>query len=465
MSDKNKIQWLDKFKPGGELTEQTIETLQFLLQHDTTNPPGNETELARKIEKMYTDLKCDYISTHIIETAPNRGNLIIVINGTDPDNHSDWAFAGHLDVVPAEGEWDYPPFSGEIVQDEHDKFIYGRGSFDMKQIVAAMIVASTTLLKDGFRPQGNIKLIYNADEERGGHFGMEKLVKEHWDLIKADCIIDEGGGFKLPVGNDFVIQRGEKGKCQTKLTVKGVSGHGSTPPPYEEFAMYKLIKAAERIRKKKQRIYVTREYRESIDNLSIPSIFKFILKRKRLIRPVLSLAEKITGLPFKKIFTALISDTISPTIFKIGSKVNVISPNGELSLDIRILPDHDREFIWNELKHLIGKNLYSELDLSIIDNVASTSSSIDTEFYDTIDKTFKEIYPNANLVPILGTGGTDMKYFRHKNVPAYGFSPVIKDEDISVFGLTGLAHAPNERISLTNLMLATDFTYRMMKQV
>lgn len=463
--DKDKIQWLTKFKPGGKLTNETIAILQFLIQHDTTNPPGNEMELAKKIQQRYDGLDCDYMTTKIIETAPGRGNLIVTIKGSDPENHKDWGFAGHLDVVPAEGEWDHPPFSGEVVQHKHDRFIYGRGAFDMKQIVAAMIVGSMTLIKEGFRPKGNIKIIYNADEERGGHFGMEKLVNEHWDDVKVDCIIDEGGGFRLPLGNDFIIQRAEKGKCQTKITARGVSGHGSTPPPYEKLAMYKLIKVAERIRKKRQRIYMSDEYLESINNISLPGIAKFILKKKALVRPVLSVAQAITGLPMKKMFTAIISDTIAPTIFKMGRKENVISPSGELTLDIRTLPNHDREFIWNELERLIGKKLYSELELSIVDNVESTTSPIQTEYYHKIEETFQQIFPGANLVPLLGTGGTDMKYFRFKGVPAYGFSPVIKDEDISVFGLTGLAHAPNERISVTNLMLATDFAYRMMKQV
>ena len=45
---------------------------------------------------------------------------------------------GHLDVVPAVGEWDSSPFSME----EKDGKLYGRGTCDMKGGIAAMCEAA-----------------------------------------------------------------------------------------------------------------------------------------------------------------------------------------------------------------------------------------------------------------------------------------------------------------------------------
>ncbi|MBD3352727.1 MAG: M20/M25/M40 family metallo-hydrolase [Candidatus Lokiarchaeota archaeon] len=456
---------LPKFLNNTKEAQETIEMLQFMLRHDTTNPPGNELKLAKTLKGKMDAINCDFISSKLIETAPNRGNLIIHIHGTEPNKHPIWGFGGHLDVVPVSGVWEHDPFSGEIVQEEHDKFIWGRGAFDMKQIDTAIFMAPIFLIRENWRPKGDIKIILNADEEAGGHKGMEILVDKYWEDVKVDCLIDESGGFKLPIGHDIVIQRAEKGKCQTKLKVMGISGHGSIPPPYEEFAIYELVAILNKIRKKKQRIYITEEYCDALDHLSLPKILKLFMKSRFFIRPLIQIGEKFTKLPFRKILLPLVMDTISPTIIRAGQKVNVISPNAELSLDIRILPGHDTQHMYNELKRLLGKELYSNLELEAIDHVPASNSPPETKYYNKIEEILKKMYPKANLVPIIATGGTDMKYFRWKGVPCYGFSPTFKDEDLSVTQLTSLAHAPNERISVTNLMIATEWVYRMMRSL
>ena len=77
----------------------------------------------------------------------------------------------------------------------------------------------------------------------------------------------------------------------------------------------------------------------------------------------------------------------------------------------------------------------------------------------------QEIVPGANLVPFLSPGSTDSKYFREKGIISYGFSPILKDEDLSWAEMGALAHGIDERGSVTNLMVATEFAYRMMKKV
>ena len=99
----------------------------------------------------------------------------------------------------------------------------------MKYMGVSNAMAIITLLREEFQPKGDIKLIFEADEEKGGKEGMEILVDKYWEDIKVDCLITESGGFKLPTGKDFAIQTGEKGKCQTKIKVRGVAGHGSIP--------------------------------------------------------------------------------------------------------------------------------------------------------------------------------------------------------------------------------------------
>ena len=60
----------------------------------------------------------------------------------------------HLDVVPAEGKWTYPPFSGEIA----DGKIWGRGTGDIKCNVACFYQAVEELIKDGYTPECDVYL-------------------------------------------------------------------------------------------------------------------------------------------------------------------------------------------------------------------------------------------------------------------------------------------------------------------
>ncbi len=456
---------VDTFLHNESVIYETIQLLQLMIQADTTNPPGNEIVLAKKLQDIIKNEKCSYLTAKIIESQPSRGNLIITVKGSEPKKNLTWGFHGHLDVVQAEGEWKYPPFSGKLVQLTHDKYIWGRGALDMKNQCTAYLMALLLLIREGWKPKGNIKIIFTADEESGGKWGAEFLTKKHYKDVEVDCLIDELGGEKLPTGPDFLIQRGEKGKAQMELTFTGTAGHGSMPSHFETYAIYKLVKVLNIIRKTKQPLNVTSQYKETIDALSIPRVFKFLLKQRVLIRPLFFLAGKLFKLNIGKFFLPLLSNTLTPTIIRAGEKVNVISPKANLSLDIRILPGETELSVLASLKKKFGESLFNEITFKPISIQESTISLIETEFYSKIESVMQELYKGANLVPVLGVGGTDSKFWRVKGIPCYGFSPFMLDKDLTYDTLMGLRHAEDERISVTNLMLATEFAYRLMKEL
>ncbi len=465
ISQRERLQLQDKFKVGTPAATTAIALLQKMVRIDTTNPPGNEIALARELEAWVKGKGHYFVKTRIIESEPGRASLIVDIPGTDPGNHPSWGFMSHLDVVPAEGKWAHPPFSGELVQAEHDAFVWGRGTMDIKYLGAANLVAAFTLLEEGFRPKGNIKILLCADEEQGGYKGLEWLAKNHLDAIKVDCCLNEGGGFKIPVKDDFVIQTGEKGVFWTRLRIHGKGGHGSTPPDYGTTAIYKMVKLIGRLKKYKARLAIGDEYRATIDAISIPGAFKGLLKVKGLLRGILAIAEKATGLKFRQIVLPLVSNSIAVTNFHSGIKENSISPDAEVVLDIRTLPGVGREQVNDMIKEAIGAKLYGQVEVEPIDNQMCTTTTVDNECYRTIARITEEIYPGANLVPLLSPGSTDCKSFRERGILSYGFCPCIKDDDLTYDQLMALAHNADERLSVTNLVLGVDFAYRVMRQV
>lgn len=464
---KNRLHFLEQFNPDNNspAKEMAIKLFQMMIQTETVNPPGNEIRLAKKLEQWVKDFHFDFIKTTIVGVTPERANLIIEIIGTEPEKHPIWGFMSHMDVVPIEGQWLHPPFSGELVADKHDQFVWGRGALDMKSLGAAYLVAPFTALKEGWRPKGTIKILFCADEEQGGHQGVEWLLQNHFELVKCDCVLNEGGGFKIPFGNDFAIQIGEKGIFWTQLKIEGTGGHGSAPPKYETTAIFKLVKALNRIKKNKQPIIIKKEYLDFINALSLPNSVKFLMKRKTLLRPLLALASKLSGTDLYKVILPFVTNSIAVTNFHSGMKENSISPEAEIILDIRSLPGFKREDINANIQKVIGNDLWNQMKWIPRDNMPATTSGIDNPFYELIQKKMNEIYPNANLVPMLSGGSTDSKFFRERNIIAFGFTPIIKDEDISFDQMVQLAHNANERFSVTNLMLGVDFAYRIMKEL
>ena len=147
--------------------DEYIEFFKELIKAKSYNPPGNEMNVALKI-KSY--LKNENINCEVLPFGKNRANLIAHLN--ENFNGKNLLYNGHMDVVPpgSEGDWKYPPLSAFV---KRNKFIYGRGTTDMKAGLAAMVIALKTLKKLKLNLSGNLILNAVADEETGGKFGTK----------------------------------------------------------------------------------------------------------------------------------------------------------------------------------------------------------------------------------------------------------------------------------------------------
>jgi acetylornithine deacetylase/succinyl-diaminopimelate desuccinylase-like protein len=143
----------------GTLYQRPAELLQRLIRFDTTNPPGNETELIAFVRQLLTDAG---IPTQILAKDPNRPNLIARLPGNG--DSSPLLLQGHVDVVTTQGqEWRYPPFEARIV----DGYVWGRGALDMKGGVAMMLSAFLRAKAENASLPGDVLLVLLSDEEAG----------------------------------------------------------------------------------------------------------------------------------------------------------------------------------------------------------------------------------------------------------------------------------------------------------
>lgn len=182
-----------------------IKLLKNLIQIDTTNPPGNEKKAASYIDDI---LKKYGFNTIIQDIGNNRANIIAWIGN---DDGPELMFNGHLDVVPALGEWSSDPF--EPI--EKNGLLYGRGSCDMKGGVAAMISAAIKIRKrmisEDKKMRGKLKLLFVADEEdasRGLHAYQDSFSPGQYCLIGEPTELQVAAAHR-GVSRDYVFLHGQ----------------------------------------------------------------------------------------------------------------------------------------------------------------------------------------------------------------------------------------------------------------
>ncbi len=146
-------------------------------------------------------------------------------------------FAGHTDVVPPGPleEWQYPPFEPTI----EGKYLYGRGTADMKASLAAMIFAAKRFINAQPTHEGTLAFLLTSDEEgpavNGTRHVIEELTKEN--IIPDFCVVGEPSSSKI-LGD--TVRIGRRGSLNAKITVNGTQGHVAYPElaanPIHEFA-------------------------------------------------------------------------------------------------------------------------------------------------------------------------------------------------------------------------------------
>jgi acetylornithine deacetylase/succinyl-diaminopimelate desuccinylase-like protein len=427
-------------------TKWTVELLSRLIQINTTNPPGNETPAAKLIAEEIEGKGLEY---KLLESAPGRGNIVAWAESRQPGPTV--LLLSHLDVVPANPEeWTVDPFSGLV----KDGYVWGRGAIDNKLSAAVLLRVFLDLAETG-KFKGRLIYAATADEEMGGRMGAGWLVEKHPELVRADYLINEGGGFEIPGKHSaFTVQTAEKGVYWFKLTFKGKPGHASIPRTGENALLY-AAEAATRIAENSPPIEPTPHVKLFVQKLLESRGTPRPLAKLLSSRPLVSLLPGVSG-DSGPMLDAMLRNTLTPTVIASGEKVNIIPSTSQLSVDCRLLPGHAEKWVEAYLKETL-KGL--DYRLEFIHRDPASQSPIGTPLYKAIEKTVSAIVPGAQAAPYMSTGGTDSRFFRVAfNTVAYGFIPIRADLPLSQ--LLKMIHGIDERISINNIQ----FSQTMLKQ-
>jgi acetylornithine deacetylase/succinyl-diaminopimelate desuccinylase-like protein len=429
------------------LHAEVLEVARGLIRIDTTN--GNETEAAELAAGYLADSVRgtpgeSLVEIELVAKDPARANLVARLRGTG-DSEEDLAFVGHFDVVPADPrDWTHPPFEA-VVDDEG--YLFGRGAVDMKNEVAARLVAFAELARSGFRPRADLWLIIVADEEDGAaDVGMRWLLEARPDLRPA-WAVNEGGGQRLELADGrsvLTFAVGEKGTLPVRVTAVGEAGHASMPTLGDN-AVPLLGELLTRVGRGLPTVEPSSLLAQTLGVLlpDGPDDLAAALEAALPLHPTF-----VHSLP------PLGGTTMAPTLLSGSAARNVMPARAWMELDCRILPGATAESVERAVRSRLGDGVSYELGFPEA-MVPGTASPADGRLADAVAAFVADADPGTTLLPILCTGFTDSSFLRAAGATAaYGFSP-FRTTPTEV--LDAGYHNADERVHVDDLLYSVEF--------
>ncbi|MDQ0178458.1 M20 family metallopeptidase [Bacillus chungangensis] len=365
-------------------TEAAIHFLQKLIKINSINPPGNELDVAKLLQKelAHTDL-----TVKIDEFETGRANILIANTSTKSATmrqpRKRLVLSGHLDTVPLGKEtWKIDPFQGKIEGNR----IYGRGSTDMKSGLAAMIFALRLVSERKVSLDGDVVLVGTAGEEVDG-CGAKRAIQKDWLDNCTAMIVGE------PTANEIVTAH--KGTLWVSIALFGKTAHGSMPEQGKNtlLAMNEVINELQRS-------------------------FLFKIDQHALLG----------------------KNTINFATIEGGIQTNMVPDDCRMTVDIRTIPGQSHQIIFSNIEKIVKMicekhQVTSKID--ILNNMGAVSTPTNHPFIELAAACKQALSGHSQKVSFQGVNYyTDASVFTTylPTVPVLLFGP----------GEPHLAHQPNE---------------------
>ncbi|HSV75666.1 MAG TPA: YgeY family selenium metabolism-linked hydrolase [Bacteroidales bacterium] len=313
------------------------------------------------------------------------------------------AFDAHMDVVDIghEGNWKFDPLGGEI----KDGYVCGRGTVDQKGGAAAMVTAGRILKDLAFDDDLTVYFVGSVIEEDCDGLCWKYIVEE--EGLKPDLVISTEP-------TNLGIYRGQRGRMEIHVHFYGVSSHGSAPERGVN-AIYMASRTALEIEKLNERL----------------AFDEFLGKGSVTISQIISNSPSLCA----------------------------VADYARIHLDRRLTWGETKESAIKEIEALI-EGLNAKVEMLHYEETSFTGLRYGMEKYyptwkleenhpmiqlaaGTFEKTFGKT-PRIDKWTFSTNGVTINGYY---GIPVFGFGP----------GNEVLAHAPNEKTPVSDLVAASAF--------
>lgn len=313
------------------------------------------------------------------------------------------AIDGHMDTVDFGNmaNWDFNPLSGEI----KDGFVHGRGTVDQEGGPAAAVTAGRILKELGFDRDLTVYVVGSVMEEDCDGLCWKYIVEE--DKIVPDFVISTEP-------TNLNIYRGHRGRMEMHVHFNGVSSHGSAPERGKN-AIYMASKVALEVEKLNERL----AYDEFLGRGSV------------------TISEIISGSP----------------------SLCAVADYARIHLDRRLTWGETKESAVKEIEQLI-QGMNAKVEVLNYSETAYTGLTYGMEKYyptwkmeenhqvvTTGVSAFEGLFAKKPKVDKWTFSTNGIMTCGTYKIPTIGFGP----------GNEVLAHAPNEKVPVEDLVIASAF--------
>lgn len=366
----------------------------------------------------------------------------------------------HTDVVPVESgteeDWVHKPFEGRIADD----CIWGRGALDDKAGVLGVLEAVKILLEEGFQPKRTVYLAFGHDEEVGGQNGAARITSLLRSRgIELEYVLDEGGfimhetagGIASPAA---LVGVAEKGYLSVELSVEGEGGHSSMPPRHTAIGI--LSSAICKLEKHQMKREIKGPVRQMYEYLGpeLPFVKRLVFANLWLFG--LLVKHKLAASP---VTNALTRTTTSPTIVQGGVKENVLPVRARGTVNFRIHPSNSIDSVVDHVRKTVNDRRVKITPIEgSLTMEPSTKSSVQSNSFEILQRTIRQIFPDVVVAPYLVLGATDSRHYRSISDKVFQFTPLRMREEESK-----MVHGTNERLSIENYAQCIRFYIQLLR--
>ncbi|HHA5593471.1 TPA: ArgE/DapE family deacylase [Staphylococcus aureus] len=364
--------------------KEKIQLLADIVELQTEN--NNEIDVCNYLKDLFD--KYD-IKSEILKVNEHRANIVAEIGNGSPI----LALSGHMDVVDAgnQDNWTYPPFQ---LTEKAGK-LYDRGTTDMKDGLMALVITLIELKEQNQLPQGTIRLLATAGEEKE---------QEGAKLLADKGYLDDVDGLIIAEPTGSGIYYAHKGSMSCKVTATGKAVHSSVPFIGDN-AIDTLLEFYNLFKEK----YSELKQQDTKHELDVAPMFKSLIGKEISEED----ANYASGL------TAVCS------IINGGKQFNSVPDEASLEFNVRPVPEYDNDFIESFFQNIINDVDSNKLSLDIPSNHRPVTSDKNSKLITTIKDVASSYVDKDDIFVSALVGATDASSFLGDN----------KDNvDLAIFG-------------------------------
>ena len=447
------------YTPGALTPEQELTRgiYKELVEINTGVTTGNITTAALAMARRFREAGIPDSDVFVGGPRPEKHNVVARLRGRrGAEAGKPLLLLAHLDVVEAlKADWspDLDPF----VFTERDGYYYGRGTADDKAMASIFVANLFRMKAEDWVPDRDIVIALTADEESGPANGVDWLLKNHPDLVDAALVINEGGGGTLRDGKPLFHGIGAAEKVTANLTLRATNRGGHSSVPRDDNAITALADALAKVGRYQFPIAfndVTHTFFARMADLEPPAMGRAM---KALVANPRD-AEALKVVTADPRYNAMLRTTCVATGLTGGHATNALPQLAEANINCRLYPTASPDSVRAAFERLIADTTVRVLIRS--QRPPTPILAVPADLQQLVTRLTREMFGDIPVIPLMGTGATDSRFFRARGVPAFGVSGLFSDPLVDA-----RAHGRDERMSVKSYFEGQEFLYRLTKEL